>query len=99
MEDVHAIQDILKSMDIAPSLLVSLDSNGIFILKTAFLYVQIIEFGMEEAVPVPLELMIWMEYVFPLVKSATQIISIMWMADVNASLDFIELAKFALDVL
>lgn len=97
MEDAHATKDILKWMGIARSLLANLDLNGILILKTAFLYVQIIEFGMGEAVPAQLELMISMEYVFPMVKSVIQIISISWMEDANVSLDFIELAKFAQD--
>ena len=97
MEDAHATKDILKWMGIARSLLVNLDLNGILILKTAFLYVQIIEFGMGEAVPAQLELMISMEYVFPMVKSVIQIISISWMEDANVSLGFIELVKFAQD--
>ena len=100
MEDAHATKDILKWMGIARSLLANLDLNGILILKTAFLYVQIIEFGMEEAVPAQLELMIWMEYVFPTVKFVTQIImSIMQMEDANVWLDFIESVKYAQDAL
>lgn len=45
-------------MDIAPSLLASLDLNGILTLKIVFPYAQIIGFGMEEAVLALLELMI-----------------------------------------
>lgn len=100
MEDVYATKDILKLMGIAPFLLVSLGLNGILILKTAFLSAQITEFGMVEAVSAHLVPMIWMEYVFPMVKFVTQIImSIMQMEDANVWLDFIESVKYAQDAL